>query len=739
MTEFRRISKQRRWRISFLGLFLLSIGLFVFFCQKETIGNRHQSNKENQAILHQMKEQSLKMSQTQLKKKIESLYSQDIKLNMRERASYEALLKQVDYLMNFPHKLDNIQKQVDRLKEFEIFNDPNSYEYQNIQKTNQDFGGLKDSHLSVGNDQLVLSVMNDSGIIICAFLLMLLTALALVQEENYQLGRLFQTYKNGRGMLALWRIVVLLFSSLLAVIAFYASKIFLAGIYYEEQQDFSRQLQSIEEFGNYPYAMTIGTFFFRYGIFLLFSFFVLGLVLWVLLSYVRNINRSLIILGVVLMGEYYLYQNVGISDTMSWSRSLNIINMLSMKLTYFRYQNYQIFGHIFGEQTLIYGVMVLLAVTSITIMMRRAIFGYYAELKSHFQLFSKIVVVFRRKCNRLFLSEQKKLWLTNKGLIILIAYVFFLMMMQTLPSQDIEEEELAVRQVVGEYEGKINNQLIHRMESDREKLQRQIQKFQERSGDVTWNEKQYAYALGKVVAMETVEKKVKVLNKEDSKLYLSRYWQYETVYGKTGHNWRMEHFIVLVMVSILILIPLFAYDQEYNMKTYMHTLPKGTNQLFWHKVRTGIGFSVIIWLIHSVYSIEIMKNHFYEHWCSGIWGNARQLEIGLGKQMDVSLIKVLILLYGSRLLIIICICLIILLLSQVVNSRIKGISLCMAVLILPAAASRFSNLSWLKMISPVMWLTDVGLVVNIRNVWVGVILIPVLLWVNQRLWRGYDK
>lgn len=129
------------------------------------------------------------------------------------------------------------------------------------------------------------------------------------------------------------------------------------------------------------------------------------------------------------------------------------------------------------------------------------------------------------------------------------------------------------------------------------------------------------------------------------------------------------------------------------MKTYMHTLPKGTNQLFWHKVRTGIGFSVIIWLIHSVYSIEIMKNHFYEHWCSGIWGNARQLEIGLGKQMDVSLIKVLILLYGSRLLIIICICLIILLLSQVVNSRIKGISLCMAVLILPAA-SRFSNLSW---------------------------------------------
>lgn len=131
-----------------------------------------------------------------------------------------------------------------------------------------------------------------------------------------------------------------------------------------------------------------------------------------------------------------------------------------------------------------------------------------------------------------------------------------------MPLQDIEEEELAVRQVVGEYEGQINNQLIHRMESDREKLQRQIQKFQERSGDVTWNEKQYAYALGKVVAMETVEKKVKVLNKEDSKLYLSRYWQYETVYGKTGHNWRMEHFIVLVMVSILILIPLFAYDQN---------------------------------------------------------------------------------------------------------------------------------------------------------------------------------
>ena len=72
MTEFRRISKQRRWRISFVVLFLLSIGLFVFFCQKETIGNRHQSNKENQAILHQMKEQSLKMSQTQLKKKIET-------------------------------------------------------------------------------------------------------------------------------------------------------------------------------------------------------------------------------------------------------------------------------------------------------------------------------------------------------------------------------------------------------------------------------------------------------------------------------------------------------------------------------------------------------------------------------------------------------------------------------------------------------------------------------------------
>lgn len=98
--------------------------------------------------------------------------------------------------------------------------------------------------------------------------------------------------------------------------------------------------------------------------------------------------------------------------------------MLSMKLTYFRYQNYQIFGHIFGEQTLIYGVMVLLAVTSDNYYDEKGYLGYYVELKSHFQLFSKIVVVFRRKCNRLFLSEQKKLWLTNKGLIILIAYVF---------------------------------------------------------------------------------------------------------------------------------------------------------------------------------------------------------------------------------------------------------------------------------------------------------------------------
>jgi len=738
MTEFQRISRQHRWRISLVGLCFLSIGLFIFFCQKDTSRDRKKNNRANQVILRQIKDQSLKKSQSQLNSKMDSLMHQELMSNYKERIRYESLLNQVSYLLEFPQKLENIEKQVNEMQEFEIFNDPDSYEYQNIQKTFKDYSGLKNSRLTLGNDQLVLSVINDSGIMICAFLFMLLTALSLVQEETYQLGRLFQTYKNGRGMLALWRIMILFISSLIAVVVFYVSKIFLAAIYYEEHQDFSRQLQSLEKFSNYPYAMTIGEFFFRYGLFLLFSFFVLGLMLWVLMSHIKNLNWSLILIGLVGMGEFYLYQNVGISDAMSWSRSLNIINMMSMKLTYFRYQNYQLFGHIFGEQTLIYVVMVMLAIFAIAIMMGRTIFGYYAESKSRFHFFTKLIVVLRRKCNRMFLSEQKKIWITSKGLVIIIAYVFFLMAMQNLPMQDIEEDEKAVRQVVAEYEGKINNQLIKTIASDKAELQRKIQEYRDNPESAKWSEQQYGYAMGKEVAMETIEKKVKALNKKDGEFYLARYWQYEEIYGKTGRNWRMEHFIVLTIVAIMILIPLFAYDKELKMKGYLQTLPRGTKKLFWYKMRIGIGISVMIWLIHSIYDVVLMKSNYFEYWVSGIWGNARQLEIGLGPQMNLSLMKVMIILYGSRLIFVICIVMMIMFLSQVVNSRVKGISLCMVALILPAVASRLPYMSWLKLISPVMWLCDTGLVVNILSVLAGVVLIPVLVLGNMRLWREYE-
>lgn len=60
------------------------------------------------------------------------------------------LWTQSNYISGYPQKLLNIQEKASKMKHFNIFNDDDSYEYQNINKTSEDFRKMENQTLTYG-------------------------------------------------------------------------------------------------------------------------------------------------------------------------------------------------------------------------------------------------------------------------------------------------------------------------------------------------------------------------------------------------------------------------------------------------------------------------------------------------------------------------------------------------------------------------------------------------------------
>jgi len=775
MREFKRVMVQPYWIAAVLILMFLNILFFVVSNKSDMAGDRSGYNKIYAEQLNKIstlspfgqltnasdylldcKNKLIAVNRLEMQETVDkSDYDPDVFLN--DDPEIEQMMKEVnvksknlyiqnyniasdlwtqsDYIISYPQKLLKIQEKASKMKHINIFTDSDSYEYQNINKTSEDFRKMENQMLTYGNDHLVLSVINDDGAVLCGLILLLITALSFIQGRKYDLDQLVRTYPKGRSHLAVYRIGIMGVVSLMIVLLFYGSRILFSSIFYSMPQQWSRLIQSVSAFQDFPIPMTIGKFYFFYGILSFFGFFMMGLLIWAMISAARHINLTLALFVLFLGMEYYLYTNVGVSDAYNWSVSLNFFNILSMKAVFYHYFNYQIMEFLIGE-------LLLLGIG--TIILTLVLCAYNFLMSNHIRKSTAKSIprwfgLLEEKWNLLtthggiFIAEHKKLWITTKALLVIIIFAFYLITQYDVPSEQLTDDELALRTCVSKYIGKADSQLLERISKDRTKFVETYDSLIRQQDPL--NGDRIEQLSRQIVATDIVLARAEKLDHSNRNTWLLNYWMYDNLYGKNSEDWRVLQFSIVAFALVLILVPLVAYDNQLIMKSYLRTLPVGRDKLINVKLRMTCVISSGVWFMFSLR--EWLCINKYAGGFKGILSNSLSIEIWGDKHPDLPIYIELIILYSTRLFIVIALGLLILLIAQYSSTIIKGILVATLLLTVPVIVGQWPSFFVINRLSFVWWLADVGIIPQFILMFVMPVLIILLIIINKRSWRRY--
>jgi len=433
--------------------------------------------------------------------------------------------------------------------------------------------------------------------------------------------------------------------------------------------------------------------------------------------------------------EYYLYTNVGVSDAYNWSVSLNFFNILSMKAVFYHYFNYQIMGFLIGE-------LPLLEIGTIILALLLCAYNFLMSNhtpKTTAKSIPKWIGLLEEKWNLLttrggiFIAEHKKLWITSKGLLVILIYALYLITQYSVPTDASSEDEVAVHACVSKYYDRVDSELINKISSDKKMLVKTYDNLVKLSDPLSGD--RIEQLSRQIVATDIVLARAKKLDHSNRNTWLLNYWMYDNLYGKNSEDWRVLQFSIVALVLVLILVPLVAYDNQLIMKSYLRTLPIGRDKLMNVKLRMTCVITIGVWFMFSLR--EWVYINKYADGFQGILSNSLSIGIWGEKHPDLPIYIELMILYSTRLFIMIALGLLIVLIAQYSSTIIKGILVTILLLMVPVIVGQWPSFLIVNRLSLIWWQADVGIIPQFILMFVMPILIILLIIINKRSWRRY--
>lgn len=274
-----------------------------------------------------------------------------------DRMCYGLLQKQVEYLLGFSSRLEEVQAQAEHMSSVSIFAG-SPYSQANIQKTASDYRRLEDLEVTLGHDRAVEQVM---GVDLSDWLLgayMALVVSAFLEERKRGLWNLVCASPAGRLGLPVWRLGAVALGALLGAAVLTGTELSHAYWMYGGLDELHRVLQSVSLFQNFTYPMTIGGFWLFYLILRALGAFFLGIVLWFLQETVADRRLVGPAWAVVLAGEYALSHRLPETALL---QKANLFSWLHPRTLVTNYCNLNLLGRPMGQLPLVLGAGLLLS------------------------------------------------------------------------------------------------------------------------------------------------------------------------------------------------------------------------------------------------------------------------------------------------------------------------------------------------------------------------------------------
>lgn len=610
----------------------------------------------------------------------------------------QRLLEQAEHLRDYGAYLDRVQDQAVKMQMSSVFNsNRDSFVYRNIIKTAEDFANCSAEGISLGNDRAVQDWLTFSLADWAFLAAILLLVMAFLEERQKGLSAIVRSCPAGRGRLQLSRILILLLFSVGITLVLYYLPLVLSLCLDGGWEALSRPVQSMAEFRLCTAQMSIAEFLVQFFFVKTACGFLLGLMIWFLLSFLEQVQLCWMMTAAGLSVEYLLYTLVPAQSVFSPLRDVNVFSYVFTTELYTDYVNINFFEFPVERRTLLLGMLVVLAVlvsaATLWVLTKRYPFGNRDWMGKWLHLWNRAGDGARRHLGLYGFEWYKLLFLSFGGLFLVLG-ILLTRDIQCNSGAYNKVEDIVYRQYVTQIQGPVTQDTYDYIEDAWQAVE---------SSEL---EDTAAFE----AALERLEQTV--VDTEDG-MWIVDETAFLNIFGSNAWRLQRKNGLLAMIFLVVCLSPLFACEQQGDVKKVLRSTPGGRNKLFWTKYAVALSVTALVWLLvfgqEWWAATELLGNLVLSAPCGSI---------GILKGFPMAVGTFLVLLYVSK-----SLCLLIPMhLCIFIGERCSGFEKAFLIsgitLLIPAAAYSF-GLDAAHMVTPLSFLSDGSLLLSGGN---GVIL-----------------
>ena len=538
---------------------------------------------------------------------------------------YSHFAYQLEYQNDYPAYIKSILKNAQNLSSKKLFSNKTSYSYKSIQKSANDFSKNKNIKLSLVNDLPVSAVLNyQIGdfilILICVFM-----AISFVSEKNVNL--LINTCKNGRRILKMKQLPILILFSLFFSFAIYISEMLISLKIYDAPMNLYALIQSTDIFSDCILHINLLQLFAIHILFKAIIASMIALAIWLFISLSSNIILVSAIAGVITSIELLLYKNISAQSNLSILKTFNIFSLFDYR-SISEYNLVSVFSKPVRAEKAVW-IIVLLVIFIISALILISANRNY-PIKSPKKAFRVLHVLFD-KLSEFYAKLQSviyagrfetfKIMHIGKGLLVVIAFLLIIGFNFNTNPLVFSSTEAFLNDYYEEYGGELSENVyknIEKMRSEADAVESEynFKSEQYASGEISLEE--YELAAAKNEAYDTQRKAVDKLTEQIDRIEsLSQKGIKPVLVNELGYNnlfysqSNQTQILILICAVVILFSSVFSIEKGSNMLILNHCSKNGRKQLYFKKIFTVIPKTFILTLV-SYLSLILQNNYLYK-------------------------------------------------------------------------------------------------------------------------------
>ncbi len=677
--ELVRILKDKKFMIGFLLLLFAAAGIY-YYEQIATLNHWEEYKK----------------------------YMQDSVIE--EIAAYQPYEdRQAEYAASYQRSIQDIIERAETISDISIFQNPDSFSKNNIEKTKEAYERIVTVRLTNGNYEALENVISYDTAGYITFLFVFFMIWFYSEEKNAGLKRIIFAAPKGRGNLAARQMGALMAAVSLFTVAVYAC-ILVASIYiYGIPGSLHASVQSVILFGKFTYPFTILEYLFLFLALRIIFAVASAFFVWMIIELFRNRIFGLVMIIMIYGLEAVFYFNI--PDTSVWSplKYINVFGLVNPAEILYEYRNFNLIGKPVNcfAATLILAVG--LSTVSIAVILRIAETRkpvYASNRGEEFleYLAARLKEAFHNRCARLSLAgfEIYKICIVNKGAFLLVVWLCVLLSQMDFTKINFIGKSLLLNEIYLEYAGPDDGRLRSYV-SGQEALineaqaQYDIKCNEYENGDIGEAEYQAAAQIYSsystlIDCIEDIKGQISYIEGIKEEREIPAWIVYEKpfrilltengIYQGQGYGKQEFDAICNLLLVFFLMSGIFSYDRLSGIQPVIRCSQNGRRKLF--RMRISMVFLICLLVYTITYGLRLIEvNSNYPIMSLG--APVQSLTFMDNFPLEISIGCFLVFLFVSHVLILFAEALIALKIMDLLPG-IKGLTVAIIVLIIPQLA-----------------------------------------------------